>query len=112
MGCVIVNFINYLMKHQAKMNSTHTSFFSKRSLSRSKEGGRERGNLSLKLKVDVPVLEEFNPEVYFNKNKRKVYLKNVVDNYFSQGGGETTSNVMDSIRSSKKSIRRKDVFSS
>ena len=112
MGCVIVNFINYLMKHQAKMNSTHASFFSKRSLSRSKEGGRERGNLSLKLKVDVPVLEEFNPEVYFNKNKRKVYLKNVVDNYFSQGGGETTSNVMDSIRSSKNSIRRKDVFSS
>ena len=66
----------------------------------------------MKLKIDVPVLEEFNPEVYFNKNKRKVYLRNVVDNYFSQGGGETTSNVMDSIRSSKKSIRRKDVFSS
>ena len=53
-----------------------------------------------------------NPEVYFNKKKRKVYLHHVVDDYFSHKEMGNPSIGGQSLRSSRKTINRKDVFSS
>ena len=114
-----VNFISsYYMKHQInKSNRTCTSFFTPRmkAKSKEKEGDKTGRNKSLNLKLNIQQVNSFNPgnpEVYFNKNKRKVYLHSLVDQYFTEQKQDKQIVNMESVRSSRKSINRKDVFSS
>lgn len=74
------------MRHHYRPNHTYSSFKSHKNTQLTKDQTSPRSS-SFHHKIVKPPLfasaDPSNPEIYFNKLKRKSYLKNVIDNYFS-----------------------------